>query len=57
MAGLAVDADGAAVGFDDGFDEAQAEAEAAFGAALVAAEQPIPDPRQLIGGNADARCR
>ena len=44
----------AAVRLDDGLDQAEAEAEAAFGAALVAAVEPVPDARQLVGGNADA---
>ena len=53
-AGLAVDLDRSAVRLDDGLDEAEAEAEAALGAAGVAAEQPIPDARQLVGRNAEA---
>src|SRR5258705_8714902 len=44
--------DGAAVSLDDGLDEAEAEPETALGAALVAAEEPIEDPRELIGRNA-----
>ena len=52
MAGLAFDADSPAVRLDDGLDEAEAQAEAAFGPALVAAEQPFPDPGLLVGGNA-----
>ena len=37
-----------AVRLDDGLHQAQAEAEAAFGAARVAAEQALEDPRQLV---------
>ena len=36
-------------------DEAQAKAEPSFGAARVAAEQPIPDARELVGGNSRTR--
>ena len=42
----------AAVGLDDGFDERQAEPETPLGSALVAAVEPFPDARQLVGGNA-----
>src|ERR1019366_10544201 len=48
---LAEDAHRAAVRLDDGFDETQAEAEAARGAAGITAKEPIPDPRQLVGGD------
>src|SRR5260221_5601062 len=49
-AGFADDVDCAAMGFDDGLDEAETETETALRAALVAAEEPIEDLRQLIGG-------
>src|SRR5262249_59169356 len=53
-AGLALDRNRSAVRLDDGLHEAQAEPEAALGAAGAAAEQTIPDARQLIGGDAAA---
>src|SRR5262245_41104687 len=56
-AGLALDADVAAVGADVGADDAEAEAEAAFGAAAVATVETIPDPRLLLCRDAGAGVR
>src|SRR5882724_2343659 len=53
-AGRTLHGDGAAVGFDDGLHEAKAKPETTFRPALVAAEQPVPDPRKLGWRYADA---
>ncbi len=42
------------MGVGDCSYEAQTEAQATLGAALVAPVQPLPNPRQVLGGNADA---
>src|SRR4051812_3835834 len=54
VAGLAVHRHRAAVRFDDGLHQAETETEAPLSPAAVAAEEALPDARDLIGGNPGA---